>query len=60
MANNLYKSTKGLTDAVLVTASGKLLVLPTAAGSGLNPGQEIREIQTKSRLGDNVLSIPIP
>ncbi|MDJ0703191.1 MAG: hypothetical protein QNJ46_07925 [Leptolyngbyaceae cyanobacterium MO_188.B28] len=55
MALPLYKTVKGLTDAVLVTSSGKLLVLPTAAGSALNLGQEITEIQSMSKLGERVI-----
>ena len=55
MALPLYKTVKGVTDAVLVTSTKKLLVLPTAAGSALNLGQEITEIQSMSRVGERVI-----
>ncbi|MBD1995318.1 hypothetical protein H6G00_01565 [Leptolyngbya sp. FACHB-541] len=55
MAKQLYKTVRGLTDAVLKTPDGTLLVLPTAAGGVFNPGIEIQEIDASSRLGEMVL-----
>lgn len=55
MATQLHKTVKGLTDAVLKTPAGTLLVLPTAAGGVFNPGQEVQEIEGSSRLGEVVI-----
>lgn len=55
MAKQLYKTVQGITDASIKTETGKLLVLPTAAGSVFNPGQEIQEVEATSRLGEKVI-----
>lgn len=55
MAKQLYKTIKGLTDAVLRAPNGSLLVLPTAAGGVFSPGQEVIVIEGNSRLGEMVV-----
>lgn len=59
MALELYKTLKGLTDTVLRPIGddgqpGNPLVLPTAQGGVLNPGIEITQIESTSRLGEAV------
>lgn len=55
MTKQLYKTIKGLTDASLRTPDGRLLILPTAAGSVFNPGQEVQVIEGNSKLGEMVI-----
>lgn len=55
MAKQLYKTIKGMTDAVLKAPSGSLLVLPTASGGVFSPGQEVIVIEGNSRLGEMVV-----
>lgn len=56
MVKQLYRTIKGLADASLKTPSGKLLVLPTAAGAVFSPGQKIQTIEGSSRLGEMVIN----
>jgi hypothetical protein len=55
MAKQLYKTIKGLTDAVLRTPDDRLLVLPTAVGGVFSPGQEVIAIEGNSKLGEMVV-----
>jgi hypothetical protein len=55
MPRDLYRTIKGVANASLETPTGRLLVMPTAAGAVFNPGIEVQTIEGASHLGETVV-----